>query len=129
MIVFLTVLRYAIKLKLEKARREISKRDDLITSQSYIYIFIEVLVYLLFPNPFFQRSFDSYINNYHIKLLISIGKYCTMRVYADDSYVSYEVNHLFAIFIMFRVVILCRIALYYTIFLTPRAYRLWFNFK
>ena len=55
--VILTVLRYIVKLKLQKARREISKRDDLFTTNDYLYIIAEILVYMIFPNPFIQGIF------------------------------------------------------------------------
>ena len=55
--VFLTILRYVVKLKLQKARREISKRDDLITTNDYLYIISEIIIYLIIPNPFIQGIF------------------------------------------------------------------------
>ena len=50
-----------------------------------------------------------------------------MRMFVDDTWMNYEINHLLEIFMMFRVIFLFRLGLYYTIFMAPRAYRLWFS--
>lgn len=52
-----------------------------------------------------------------------------MRIYVDDSLITYEVNHLLEIFAMFRIIILIRIVLCYSLYLTPRAFRLWFFYN
>jgi len=120
----LTFLRYIVKLKLQKARREISKRDDLITTNDYLKILIEISIYIIFPNPFIQGLFYIYWNKQ--KLSFFIEKCIGMRMFVDDSWMTYEVNHLLSIFMMLRVIFLIRMGLFYTIYLTPRAYRLWF---
>lgn len=44
-------------LKLEKARRELSKWEDLFTSNNYRFILAEIFIYLISPNSFFQGYF------------------------------------------------------------------------
>ena len=122
--VFLTILRYVVKLKLQKARREISKRDDLITTNDYLYIISEILVYLIFPNPFIQGNF--FLRKQIIFKYFNKEKYMGMRMFVDDTWMNYEINHLLEIFMIFRVIFMFRMGLYYTIFMAPRAYRLWF---
>lgn len=90
-----------------KSRREISNKENLITTGEIWKFFLETLLLLCIPYPF--------LSEYNI----------TLKEFSGDDEVIYEINQILSIFTFLRVILLSKILLSFTYYLSPRAYRLW----
>lgn len=104
--VILNVLKYLQELTYLKSRNLISKKENLISSGAIWFIALETFILLLQPYPFLHS--------------IKINAYDSV----DSVHYYYYVNDIFAILMMARVFLLCRIILNNSRYRSPRARRL-----
>jgi len=104
--IVLNVLKYLQELTYLKARNLISKKENLISSGAIWFILLETFVLLLQPYPFLHS--------------IKINVYDSV----EGVHYYYYVNDIFAILLMARVFLLCRILLNNSRYRSPRARRL-----